>query len=167
MGGDLLLSADFMFKQWSEAEFWEDVYEDQNVFSIGAQLTSGNWEWRAGYGYADDPTKTDATGPIGSLTTVEAGGINGGAGLPLTGAAGTPVVEYLQATQTEVIYKQRVTAGFGYNNFLGVPFLSLDTHVGFQLEETRDYGNGSLSGGGHTSALMACWLWFNLGIYVI
>jgi len=157
MGGDLLLSADYMFKQWSETEFWQDVYEDQNVYSVGAQLTSGNWDWRVGFGYADDPTKTDATGPIGSLTSVEAGGINGGAGLPLTGAAGTPVVEYLQATQTEVIYKKRVTAGFGYNNFLGVPFLTLDTNVGLQLEETRDYGTGSLPGGGHTSAEVSSW----------
>lgn len=157
MGGDLLLMADYMFKQWSEAEFWQDVYEDQNVFTLGAQLTSGNWDWRLGYGYADDPTKVDATGPIGSLSVVEAGGINGGAQLPLTGAVGTPVVQYLQATQTEVIYKQRVTAGFGYNNFLGVPFLSLDTHVGLQLEETRDYGTGALPGGGHTSAETSSW----------
>jgi long-chain fatty acid transport protein len=157
MGGDLLLMADFMFKQWSDAEFWQDVYEDQKVFSLGAQLTAGNWDWRLGYGYADDPTKEDATGPLGSLSVVEAGGINGGAQLPLTGAAGTPVVQYLQATQAEVIYKQRVTAGFGYNNFLGVPFLTIDTHAGFQLEETRDYGTGSLPGGGHTSAEVSSW----------
>ncbi len=157
MGGDLLLMADFMYKQWEDAEFWQDVFEDQKVFSLGAQLTAGNWDWRLGYGYADDPTKEDATGPIGSLSVVEAGGINGGAQLPLTGAAGTPVVQYLQATQAEVIYKHRVTAGFGYNNFLGVPFLTLDTHAGFQLEETRDYGTGSLPGGGHTSAETSSW----------
>ena len=88
---------------------------------------------------------------------VEAGGIAGGVQLPLTGAAGTPIVQYLQATQTEVIYKHRVTAGFGYKNFLGVPFLTLDTNVGMQLEETRDYGTGSLSGGGHTSAEVSSW----------
>ena len=53
--------------------------------------------------------------------------------------------------------KHRVTAGFGYKNFLGVPFLTLDTNVGMQLEETRDYGTGSLSGGGHTSAEVSSW----------
>jgi len=157
MGGDLLLMADFMFKQWSEAEFWGDIYDDQNVYSLGAQLTAGNWDWRLGYGYADDPTRTDVTGPLGSLTTVEAGGVNGGVPLPLTGAAGIPVIQYLQAAEAEVIYKHRVTGGFGYNNFLGVPFLSLDTHAGIQLEETRNYGTGSLSGGGHTAADVYSW----------
>jgi long-chain fatty acid transport protein len=157
MNGDLLLMADFMYKRWDTAEFWEDVYENQRIYTLGAQLTTGNWDWRLGYGHSNDPTRGNATGPIGSLSTVEAGGINGGAPLPLTGAAGTPIVQYLQATQTEVIYKNRVTTGFGYNNFLGVPFLSLDTQFGWQFQEKRDYGTGSLSGGGHTKAKVSSW----------
>ena len=149
MGGDLLLMADVMYKNWEEAKFWQDLYEDQMVYSLGAQLDSGNWQWRAGYVYADDPTKEDATAPIGSLTQV-----NSAYGdIPLS----DPVIQYLQATQTEVIYKHRVTTGFGYNNFLGVPFLTLDTSVGIQLEETRDYGTGSLPGGGHTAADVSSW----------
>lgn len=149
MGGDLLLMADYMFKNWEEADFWQDLYEDQNVYSIGAQLTSGNWKWRAGLGYADDPTKENATAPIGPLTQV-----NSAFGdIPLS----DPVIQYLQATQTEVIYKKRVTAGLGYSNFLGVPFLNIDAHAGLQLEETRNYGTGSLSGGGHTAADVSSW----------
>jgi len=68
-----------------------------------------------------------------------------------------PVIQYLQATQTEVIYKHRVTAGFGYSGFLGMPGLDFDTHVGFQLEEERNYGTGSLPGGGHTAAQVSSW----------
>ena len=29
MNGNLLLSADFMYKQWEDTDFWQDVYEDQ------------------------------------------------------------------------------------------------------------------------------------------
>lgn len=149
MGGDLLIMADLMVKQWEDAEFWQDVFEDQTVFSVGAELTSGNWQYRVGYGYADDPTKTNATAPLGNLTQVNS---NIGV-IPLS----DPVIQYLQSTQAEVIYKQRITGGIGYSNFLGVTGLDLDTHVGWQLEETRDYGTGGLSGGGHSSADVSSW----------
>lgn len=149
MGGDLLLMADLMLKQWGDADFWQDVYEDQTVFSMGAEVTSGNWQYRVGYGYADDPTRVNATGPVGNLTQVNS---NIGV-IPLS----DPVIQYLQATQTEVIYKHRVTGGIGYSNLLGVPGLDLDAHLGWQLEETRDYGTGSLSGGGHTRADVSSW----------
>lgn len=149
MGGDLLLMADAMYKFWGDADFWQDVYEDQGVFSLGAELTSGNWKYRVGYGYADDPTDENATAPLGDLTQVNSSiGV-----IPLS----DPVVQYLQATQTEVIYKHRLTAGFGYSEFLGMPGLNLDTHVGWQMEEERDYGTGTLSGGGHTSADVHSW----------
>ncbi len=149
MGGNLLLMADIMYKLWEDADFWEDLYENQWVFAMGAQLTNGNWEYRIGYGYADDPTKEDASAPIGPLTQV-----NSSVGIiPLS----DPVVQYLQATQTEVIYKHRLTAGLGYSGFLGMPELDLDTHVGWQFEEERDYGTGSLSSGGHTRAEVYSW----------
>jgi len=149
MGGDLLLMADLMLKLWEDTDFWGDVYEDQTVFSLGAELTSGHWKFRGGYGYADDPTNENATAPIGGLTQVNSNiGI-----IPLV----DPVVQYLQATQTEVIYKHRLTAGLGYTDFLGMPGLNIDTHVGWQLEEDRDYGTGTLAGGGHTSAEVFSW----------
>lgn len=148
MGGDLLLMADFMYKFWENAEFWEDLYEDQRVFSMGAELTTGKWKWRAGYGWADDPTDSDASAPIGNLTQVNSNiGI-----IPLT----DPVVQYLQATQTEVIYKHRIGLGFGYEGFL-MPNLNVDVGGGWQFKEDRDYGKGSLSGGGHTNAEVHSW----------
>lgn len=149
LGGDLLIMADVMYKMWGSADFWEDVYEDQWVYSLGAQLTNGNWKYRLGYGYADDPTDTNASAPIGGLTQVSSAyGV-----IPLS----DPVVQYLQATQTEVIYKHRLTVGLGYSQLLGMPGLDLDTHAGIQFEEERDYGTGSLSGGGHTKAEVYSW----------
>lgn len=148
MNGDLLLMADVMYKLWEDADFWQDLYENQWVFSVGAQLSQGNWRYRIGYGYADDPTKEDATAPIGELTQINSSfGV-----IPLS----DPVVQYLQATETEVIYKHRLTIGLGYANLL-MSGLDLDTHFGWQFEEERDYGTGSLEGGGHTEAEVHSW----------
>mgnify|MGYP001094530652 CR=1 FL=1 len=147
-GGDLLIAADFMYKFWDDAEFWQDVFDDQLVFSVGAQLSRGPWRYRLGYGYADDPTDTDAAGPIGDLTQVYSNvGI-----IPLDQA----VVPYIQATQAEVIYQHRLAAGIGYQGFLA-PFIDLDAHLGWQFENDRDYGQGSLAGGGHTHAEVHSW----------
>jgi hypothetical protein len=51
-------------------------------------------------------------------------------------------MSYFQAMETPVIYKHRVAVGLGVENFLGVPFLSLDSHVALQLEEDKCFGSG-------------------------
>ena len=48
-------------------------------------------------------------------------------------------MSYFQAMETPVIYKHRITAGFGLEGFLA-PMLTLDTHVAFQLEEDKCFG---------------------------
>ena len=55
MNGNLLVRADFTHKNWSYARFWNEFYGDQEVYSVGLQLTQGPIKWRLGYGYADDP----------------------------------------------------------------------------------------------------------------
>ena len=51
-------------------------------------------------------------------------------------------MSYFQAMETPVIYKHRVAVGLGVENFLGVPFLSFDTHAAVQLEEDKCFGSG-------------------------
>ena len=133
--------ADAMYKFWDDTELWGDIYDDQAVFSLGAQLTSGKWKYRMGYGYADDPTDTSVSPPVGGLTQVNS---NVGV-IPLS----EPVIQYLQATQAEVIYKHRFTLGVGYSGFL-MPSLDLDLGAGWQFEESRNYG-------GHTQADTSSW----------
>ena len=53
-------------------------------------------------------------------------------------------MSYFQAMETPVIYKHRVAVGLGVENFLGVPFLSLDTHAAVQLEEDKCFGSGQV-----------------------
>jgi long-chain fatty acid transport protein len=148
LGGDLLLMADLTYKYWENADFWQDLYKNQTVFSVGAQYTVGKWKWRIGYAHANDPTKKNASAPIGNLTQVSSAfGV-----IPLS----DPVVQYLQATQTEVIYENRIGLGFGYTGFL-MPNLDADVGGGWEFKNDRCYGSGSLSCGGHTYDEVYSW----------
>ncbi|MCY4419749.1 MAG: hypothetical protein OXC42_00580 [Gammaproteobacteria bacterium] len=146
MDGNLLVAADVMWKNWADADFWGDVYEDQMVYSIGAQMKMGNWRFRGGYGYADDPTDRDAD-RVKALPYVcsSATGCNvipvGSKGNSGPIHLGQSVLEYLQASQTEVIYRHRATLGVGYMGFLA-PFLNIDGHVGVQFKERNHYSAG-------------------------
>jgi len=138
MGNNLLVMADVTHKKWSDAKFFNEFYDDQNVISIGVQKTMGNLKLRAGYGYADDPLLSKVM-PGKHIATI--GGVNTG-GNAYTSPMYGLFMSYFQAMETPVIYKHRVAAGLGVESFLGVPFLSLDTHVALQLEESKCFGSG-------------------------
>ena len=138
MGNGLLVMADITHKAWSDAKFFNEFYDDQNVVSIGVQKTMGNLKLRAGYGYADDPL----------LSTVKVGkevasiGLVNSEGRTVSSPMYGLFMSYFQAMETPVIYKHRIAVGLGVENFLGVPFLSLDTHAAMQLEEDKCFGSG-------------------------
>jgi long-chain fatty acid transport protein len=135
MNGNLLISGDMTHKAWSDAKFFNEFYEDQEVYSLGLQLTQGPMKWRLGYGYADDPL-LDQVREGKHLATI--GGINN-SGETYTSPMYGLFMSYFQAMETPVIYKHRITAGFGLEGFLA-PMLTLDTHVAFQLEEDKCFG---------------------------
>ena len=135
MNGNLLISGDITHKAWSDAMFFNEFYDDQEVYSIGLQLTQGPMQWRLGYGYADDPLK-DTVQEGRHIATI--GGINN-SGEVYTSPMYGLFMSYFQAMETPVIYKHRITAGFGLEGFLA-PMLTLDTHVAFQLEEDKCFG---------------------------
>ena len=138
MGNGLLVMGDITHKAWSDAHFFNEFYDDQNVISIGVQKTMGNLKLRAGYGYADDPLlSTVAVGQeIKSIGGVDKNGEQYTS--PMYGL----FMSYFQAMETPVIYKHRIAVGLGVENFLGVPFLSLDSHAAIQLEEDKCFGSG-------------------------
>ena len=138
MGNNLMVMADITHKKWSEAHFFKEFYDDQNVISIGVQKTMGNLKLRAGYGYADDPLLSQVEKGQ-EIQTI--GGVNV-MGETYTSPMYGLFMSYFQAMETPVIYKHRVAVGLGVENFLGVPFLSLDSHVAVQLEEDKCFGSG-------------------------
>ena len=137
MNGNLLLMGDFTHKAWSDARFFNEFYEDQEVYSVGLQLTQGPMKFRLGYGYADDPLLDKVADGV-QIKTI--GGVNEG-GSTYTSAMYPLFMSYFQAMETPVIYKHRISAGLGIDGFLA-PMLTLDTHVAFQLEEDKCFGKG-------------------------
>ena len=135
MNGNLLVMADVTHKAWSDARFFNEFYEDQEVYSVGLQLTQGPLKWRLGYGYADDPLKDKVADGV-QIKTI--GGVNAD-GSTYTAAMYPLFMSYFQAMETPVIYKHRISAGLGIDGFLA-PMLTLDTHVAFQLEEDKCFG---------------------------
>ena len=135
MNGNLLVMADITHKAWSDARFFNEFYEDQEVYSVGLQLTQGPLKWRLGYGYADDPLKDQVADGV-QIKTI--GGVNAD-GSTYTAAMYPLFMSYFQAMETPVIYKHRISAGLGIDGFLA-PMLTLDTHVAFQLEEDKCFG---------------------------
>ena len=135
MNGNLMVMADFTRKKWSDARFWNEFYGDQDVYSVGLQLTQGPIKWRLGYGYADDPL-LDAVGDGVQIATI--GGVNTD-GTTYTSPMYPLFMSYFQAMETPVIYKHRIAAGVGIDGFLA-PILNLDLHVAFQLEEEKCFG---------------------------
>jgi hypothetical protein len=103
----------------------------------------GNLKLRAGYGYADDPLLS--TVKVGQEVK-SIGGVNQN-GNAYTSPMYGLFMSYFQAMETPVIYKHRLSVGLGVENFLGVPFLSLDTHAAIQLEEDKCFGSGQASYG--------------------
>jgi long-chain fatty acid transport protein len=141
MGNNLLVMADVTHKAWSDAHFFNEFYDDQNVISIGVQKTMGNIKLRAGYGYADDPLLSQVKQGV-EVATIGGVSVAGNTySSPMYGL----FMSYFQAMETPVIYKHRVAVGLGVESFLGVPFLSLDAHAAVQLEEDKCFGSGQAS----------------------
>jgi len=141
LDANTLVMFDYTHKHWSDAKFFNEFYDDQEVVSIGIQKTMGNMKLRAGYGYADDPLLSQVrTGQI--VRTI--GGVNAN-GKAYTSPMYGLFMSYFQAMETPVIYKHRIAVGLGVESFLGVPFLSLDAHAAVQLEEDKCFGAGQLS----------------------
>jgi hypothetical protein len=135
-----LVMVDVTHKKWSDAKFFKEFYDDQNVISMGIQKTMGNMKLRAGYGYADDPLLSQVQEGQHVATI---GGVNIN-GQTYTSPMYGLFMSYFQAMETPVIYKHRIAVGLGVESFLGVPFLSLDAHAAVQLEEDKCFGTGQV-----------------------
>jgi|TARA_B110000879_G_scaffold39713_1_gene55729 long-chain fatty acid transport protein len=137
----LRIASDFIYKEWSEAKFWDNFYEDQQVVSLGVEYkTKGPLTLRAGYGWASDPTDEITKGKTLEGFNALCTGIGKGTCFSLDSPQ---VWNWLQAMETPVIYKHRITTGFSYEGFLA-PFITLDVHAAYQLPQKREYqGSGT------------------------
>lgn len=135
MGGDLLISADLIHKDYSGADFYKDFFRDQTVFALGGQLTTGKAQWRLGYTHARDPIKRNLDPGligIGNNFVIGAPGAPN-TPLPVTG----PIVEFFQATNAAAIWEHSFSAGIGYQV---LPTLRVDAHGAFAPKEKQTIG---------------------------
>lgn len=125
MAPGLLVEADVIWKNWSDAEFYQDLWDDQILIALGAQYETGDWTYRAGYSWADDIILSNPKGNnVGDLT-------HASPGVPFTPDA----KKIVQMSLAPVIWQHTVTTGIGYNFTESV---SVDAYVAYAFGETDE-----------------------------
>jgi long-chain fatty acid transport protein len=126
LDGRLLLAVDVLYKQWSDADLFRALYDDQWVVQLGSQYTAGRVRLRLGYAWAENPL------------LARAGESGGGISPP----GGRPVLEYVQSTLA-VANEHRITGGIGVCNVL--PGIDFDLFAGGMFGTTSEFANGAIS----------------------
>jgi len=133
----LLVEADAIWKNWSDAQTFQDVFEDQWLLTIGAQYKTGDWTYRAGYSYAQDILSDKPNNTLG--------GLDGLGSVPLGSgtfeAISVDVIELVQVSLVPVIWKHTLTAGVGYQITDAV---SVDGFVSYAFAETEQRNPATL-----------------------
>jgi long-chain fatty acid transport protein len=123
MGGRLLLAADVLFKQWSNADLFKAVYDDQWVFQFGVQYSlNDRIKLRLGYVYAENATK----GTVGD----SAGGV--------TPPGEQAHIRYVQA-QFPAFNRHRISGGVGIKDI--IPNVDMDLFAGGMFRESQNFGD--------------------------
>lgn len=139
LNGRLLLAADALFKQYSDANFYRAIYNDQWVFQFGGQLAVGpRTRLRIGYAFNEDPTRDTVPGTIGGVIPV----------------GGIPAVQYVQA-QFASISEHRLTCGIGISEV--IPNADLDLSAGGMFRNSRSFGSTTASVESYWVALGMTW----------
>ena len=122
MNGRLLLAADAIFKDHSNADTLRAIYDDQWVFQFGGQYqVNQKLKLRMGYAYNEDPTRDVVPGFVGGVIPV----------------GGIPTVQYLQG-QFAAVSQHRITGGVGIRDMM--PGVDLDLHLGGMLDGSKTFG---------------------------
>jgi long-chain fatty acid transport protein len=127
MGGRLLLAADVLFKQYSQADFYQEIYDDQWVFQFGSQyIVNPRLRFRAGYAYNTQVGLDSVPGTIGGVVPIGA----------------LPAVQYLQAQYVNTS-QNRLTGGVGIRDIM--PGIDFDASVGGMFKGEKTFGNATSS----------------------
>lgn len=99
-----MVEADLVWKNWSRAATYQDVYNDQFLLAVGSQYKTGPWSLRLGYSYAQDVLRdTPNDGALGSVKNL---GL-----VPLNG----DLNKLVQMSLVPVVFNHTLTAGVGYD----------------------------------------------------
>lgn len=105
-----LVEADLVWKNWSQATTYQDVFDDQFLLLLGTQYKTGPWSLRAGYSYAEDIMRDTPNNTLG--------GVRGLGPVPLgdaSGPVGVELVKIVQTTLVPVVWNHTISAGVGFD----------------------------------------------------
>jgi long-chain fatty acid transport protein len=99
--------AALLFKNWGDADGYEDIWEDQEILTTGFQYSKDKWAYRFGFGVTSDLRREDLGSTFAGNTTLGFGG----QAIPLN----PTVIEFLQASLAPSFWDYHVSAGIGYS----------------------------------------------------
>jgi long-chain fatty acid transport protein len=117
---------------------------------LGAQYRTGPYKLRVGYTHADSPIKSNVGSRVGDITSLMIGGA--------TVAMNPALVQYVQATNAEVIWEDQITAGLGWDLMSN---LTLDAHAGVALKRDETIGATKVDAGAWQVGLALTWRFGN------
>jgi long-chain fatty acid transport protein len=98
-----MVEADLVWKNWSRAATYQDIYNDQFMLAVGSQYKTGPWSLRLGYSYAQDILRDTPNSTLGGLTNL---GL-----VPLN----VELNKLVQMSLVPVVFNHTLTAGVGYD----------------------------------------------------
>lgn len=145
-GGKLLLAADVVWKNWSDAEAYGDLYDDQTMIAVGAQYDLGGYRLRAGWAHVNSPIKDNVGSNVGDIDSL----LLGSTTVPFNPA----LTQYVQATNAEVIWEDQITLGFGIDLTSNIV---ADAHLGYSLRRTEQIGATEVDAGTWQAGVGLTW----------
>lgn len=133
-----LVEADAVWKNWSNADLYKDVYKDQALLLLGTQYKTGPWSLRAGYSYASAILKDEPSGTLGNLAGL--GSLPLGTAVPPIDLAQNGLTKLVQMSLVPVITQHTIAAGFGYHFNPNVRADVFGAYA-FEGKERRDVGS--------------------------
>ena len=122
LNGNLLLAADFLYKNWDDASLFSTLYNDQWAFQFGTQYTMGRVRLRGGYVFAQNPLSNSPSGGVGGVILPD----------------GVPALRYAEGLLA-IANPHRISGGFGIQDLL-LQGLDLDVMAGGMFYNDEQLG---------------------------
>ena len=135
---DLLLEANVIYKNWDNAETYQDIWKDTYTLQLGGQYKLNNkFKLRAGYSYTSDLLKENGLGSsLGEVNSLNVGG----SAAPISPG----LIQFIQSTLADPFWNHSVTVGLGYDFNENT---TLDVHGGYGFGPDQTIGANQIEVG--------------------
>ncbi|MDT8310316.1 MAG: outer membrane protein transport protein [Methylophaga sp.] len=126
------IEINYRFKNWENADGYQDFWQDQHIVSVGAQHNFGNrFTARAGYSYGSDLVKSGSKlgNSFAGVSTLN--GPNGP--IPIS----PELIQSAQATITNGYWRQSISVGLSYDL---TQTIRLDTNASYAFDGEDNVG---------------------------